>query len=133
MTYKETMTGDFFEAWFQKFLLPTLKTPSVIIMDNARFHRMSRLKELCEEHGHKLLPLSPYSPEYNPIEKTLAHIKKHLRKALPICNTFLEVLTSCSYFKQLYFGILIPYLLGLNDNSVLTTQKILKLWNNGIL
>ena len=99
MTYKETMTSNFFEAWFQKFLLPTLKTPSVIIMDNARFHRMSRLKELCEEHGHKLLPLPPYSPEYNPIEKTWAHIKKYLRKVLPICNTFLEALTSCSCFK----------------------------------
>ena len=33
MTYEETMTSDFFEAWFQKFLLPTLSTPSVIIMD----------------------------------------------------------------------------------------------------
>ncbi|VSQ76558.1 Spn1, transposase Orf2 [Streptococcus pneumoniae] len=26
MTYEETMTSDFFEAWFQKFLLPTLTT-----------------------------------------------------------------------------------------------------------
>ncbi len=92
MTYEETMTSDFFEAWFQKFLLPILSTPSVIIMDNARFHRMSRLEILCEEYGHKLLPLPPYSPEYNPIEKTWAHIKKHLRKVLPNCDTFLEVL-----------------------------------------
>ncbi|VNA76954.1 puttaive FtsX-family transport protein [Streptococcus pneumoniae] len=30
MTYEETMTSDFFEAWFQKFFLPTLTTPSVI-------------------------------------------------------------------------------------------------------
>ena len=43
MTYEETMTSDFFEAWFQKFLLPTLNTPSVIIMDNARFHRIAKL------------------------------------------------------------------------------------------
>ena len=70
MTYQETMTSDFFEAWFQKFLLPTLNTPSVIIMDNARFHRMAKIELLCEEFGHKLLPLPPYSPEYNPIEKT---------------------------------------------------------------
>ena len=70
MTYEETMTSDFFEAWFQKFLLPTLNKPSVIIMDNARFHRMGKLELLCEEFGHKLLPLPPYSPEYNPIEKT---------------------------------------------------------------
>ena len=54
MTYEETMTSDFFEAWFQKFLLPTLNTPSVIIMDNARFHRMGKLELLCEEFGHKL-------------------------------------------------------------------------------
>ena len=66
MTYEETMTSDFFEAWFQKFLLPTLNKPSVIIMNNARFHRMGKLELLCEEFGHKLLPLPPYSPEYNP-------------------------------------------------------------------
>ena len=75
MTYGETMTSDFFEAWFQKLLLPILNTPSVIIMDNTRFHRMGKLELLCEEFEHKPLPLSPYSPEYN---KTGAHIKKHL-------------------------------------------------------
>ena len=99
MTYEETMTSNFFEAWFQKFLLPTLNTPSVIIMDNARFHRMGKLELLCEEFGHKLLPLPPYSPEYNSIEKKWAHIKKHLKKVLPSCSTFFEVLLSCSCFN----------------------------------
>lgn len=99
MTYEETMTSDFFEAWFQKFLLPTLSRPSVIIMDNARFHRMSKLELLCKEYGHKLLPLPPYSPDFNPIEKTWAHIKKHLRKVLSNCDTFLEVLLSYPYFN----------------------------------
>ncbi|KYA48090.1 transposase [Streptococcus pneumoniae] len=74
MTYEETMTSDFFEAWFQKFLLPTLTTPSVIIMDNTRFHRMGKLELLC-------------------------HIKKHLKKVLPSCNTFYEALLSCSCFN----------------------------------
>ena len=82
MTYEETMTSDFFEAWFQKFLLPTLSTPSVIIIDNARFHRMGKLEVLCEEFGNKLLPLPPYLPEYHPIEKTWAYIKKHLEKSI---------------------------------------------------
>ena len=82
MTYEDTMTSKFFEAWFQKFLLPTLNTLSVIIMDNARFHRMGKLELLCEEFGHKLLPLPPYSPEYNPIEKTWAHIKKNLKQSI---------------------------------------------------
>ncbi|SNG17158.1 IS630-Spn1, transposase Orf2 [Streptococcus pneumoniae] len=82
MTYEETMTSDFFEVWFQKFFLPTLTTPSVIIMDNVRFHRMGKLELLCEEFGNKLLPLPPYSPEYNPIEKTWTHIKKYLIKGI---------------------------------------------------
>ncbi|HFI0422102.1 TPA: transposase, partial [Streptococcus suis] len=99
MTYKDTMTSDFFEAWFKTFVLPNLETPCVIIMDNAKFHRMSKLKDLCEEQGHRLLPLPPYSPEYNPIEKTWAQIKKHLRKALPKCDSFLEALLSCSCFS----------------------------------
>ncbi len=59
MTYEEMMTSDFFEVWFQKFFLPTLTTPSVIIMDNARFHRMGKLELLCEEFGHKLYLFLP--------------------------------------------------------------------------
>ena len=99
MTYEETMTSEFLEAWFQKFLLPTLTKPSVIIMDCARFDRMGQLELSCEEFGHKLLPLPPYSPEYNPIEKTWTHIKKHLKKVLPSCSTFFEALLSCSCFN----------------------------------
>ena len=41
MVYKGTMDSGLFEAWFQQFLLEELKEPSVIIMDNARFHTLS--------------------------------------------------------------------------------------------
>ncbi|HGQ5647598.1 TPA: transposase, partial [Streptococcus pneumoniae] len=70
MTYEETMTSDFFEAWFRKFLLLILNTPSIIIMDNARFHRMGKLELLCEEFGHKLLPLL-VSIDYNNLIKII--------------------------------------------------------------
>lgn len=63
MTYEETMSSNFFEAWFQKFILLTVNKPSVIIIDNARFHRTGKLKLLCEEFRHKLLPLLPYTSE----------------------------------------------------------------------
>lgn len=98
MTYESTMTSEFFEAWFKEFLLPNLDSPSLIIMDNARFHRMRQLRILCEDRGHIVLPLQPYSPELNPIEKIWAHIKKHLRKVLSTCNTFLDALLSYSCF-----------------------------------
>ena len=38
MIYKESMTSDFFVEWFKTQLLPALKTPHVIVMDNASFH-----------------------------------------------------------------------------------------------
>ena len=112
MTYEETMTSDFFEAWFQKFLLPTLNKPSVIIMDNARFHRMGKLELLCEEFGHKLLPLPPYSPEYNPIEKTWAHIKSTSKRYCQVSILFLRlfclVLVSIYYTTQMNYMPVVP-------------------------
>ncbi|MDO5652354.1 MAG: transposase [Moraxella sp.] len=63
MTCKDTMISPFFEAWFERCLLPSLTTKSVIIMDNARFHRMKVLQALASKFGHVILPLSPYSPE----------------------------------------------------------------------
>ncbi len=70
MIYEDTMVSAFFKAWFEKILLPALKTKSVIIMDNARFHPIKVLQALAQKFGHTILPLSPYSPELNPIEKT---------------------------------------------------------------
>ena len=107
------MMSDFFEVWFQKFLLLTLNTPSVIIMDNARFHRMGKLELLCEEFGHKLLPLPPYSPEYNPIEKTRAHIKKHLKRYYRVVvlfsRLFCLVLVSINYKTFLEINLTFPF------------------------
>ena len=42
------------------------KPRSVVIMDNATFH--AGVKELTEGTGAKLIYLSAYSPELNPIE-----------------------------------------------------------------
>ena len=101
MTYKEMIMSDCFEACFQKFLLTILNTPPVIIMDNARFHRMGKLELLCEEFGHKLLPLPPYSPEYNPIEKheliSKSTSKRYYQLAIPFTRFFCLVLVSVCY------------------------------------
>ena len=47
MIYKESMTINFFVEWFKTQLLPALKTPHVIVMDNASFHPKNILDELC--------------------------------------------------------------------------------------
>ena len=44
--------------------------------------------------GHKVLPLAPYSPELNPIEKVWANIKRYLRTVLSDYARFDDALLS---------------------------------------
>ena len=76
------MESILFEAWLGQFLWKELKEPSVIIMDNARFHRRAVLREMAQRAGLIILPLPPYSPELSPIEKVWANIKRHLIKEM---------------------------------------------------
>lgn len=65
-------------AYFDN-ILPKLEVSSVVIMDNASFHKGQRLKDLFEKYEHKLMFLPPYSPELNPIENMWGTIKEGLR------------------------------------------------------
>jgi putative transposase len=78
------MNGERFEAWFENSLLKTVEKGKTIIMDRAGFQRKKQLGEACEKHGVNLLYLPPYSPDYNPIEKTWANMKKELRSTAPL-------------------------------------------------
>jgi len=71
---------DNFMFWLEEFLLPSLKEKSVIIMDNASFHKGDDVEELIESKGHKLEYLPPYSPDLNPIERKWSAIKTRFRK-----------------------------------------------------
>jgi transposase len=79
-------------AYF-KNCLPKLKKKSVIIMDNASFHKSQKIKDLFEKHNHKILFLPPYSPELNPIEKMWGTIKQNLRNYYDYTKTLLENLS----------------------------------------
>jgi transposase len=62
--------------WLEHMLLPELDRPSVIVMDNARFHNKDQMKIILENAGHAMLPLPRYSPDFNPIEQSFAILKK---------------------------------------------------------
>jgi transposase len=72
----------FFNEWLEHHLLPTLPAGVTLIMDNARFHKSNRTREIIEQANCYLLFLSPYSPDYNPIEHRWFQLKNAARKIL---------------------------------------------------
>ncbi|MBF9671826.1 hypothetical protein E3V85_00420 [Streptococcus pseudopneumoniae] len=69
-----------------------MKTPRVIIMDNASFDPKNILDELCIQDKHFFLPLPPYSPDLNPIEQAWAILKKKVTDLLREVPTIFECL-----------------------------------------
>lgn len=88
-------TAKLVTIWVRDMLVKELKTPSIVIMDNAPVHNKKHLRSLLKQHGHALLPLPPYSPDLNPIENTFGGMKKR-REGMPIQTTVEELVMSYS-------------------------------------
>lgn len=82
MQYSGTMDAALFEYWFEKWLLPCLEKGTVIVIDNASFHRKKKLYEICKKYEVNLIFLPPYSPELNPIEKYWYVLKQKIKSSL---------------------------------------------------
>ena len=59
---------------------PKLPDRSVVVMDNATFHKQAEMQDALATAGHTLVCLPPYSPDLNPIEKKWAQLKSLRRK-----------------------------------------------------
>jgi transposase len=65
--------------WVKEMLFKSLPPNSILIWDNAAFHKSSELRELIEAAGHTMLFLPAYSPDLNPIEHKWHELKQRLR------------------------------------------------------
>jgi transposase len=71
---------EFLEYQVLPFCNPHPAPNSVIVLDNASIHRSSRIRQLCEAAGVRLEYLPPYSPDYNPIEKSFKQLKGWIKR-----------------------------------------------------
>lgn len=78
--FQTTINTAIFTGWVEQDLIPKLPPLSVVIMDNATFHKGEAMKQSIQKAGHTLLYLPPYSPDLNPIEKKWAHAKAIRRR-----------------------------------------------------
>lgn len=95
LQYDGTMDSRLFETWFEARLMCELPPNSVIVLDNAAFHRKTRLFSIAKKYSHRIIFLPPYSPELNPIENFWAWLKAKLRKVLSNFSTFDDALCYC--------------------------------------
>ncbi len=63
---------EVFNTWIEKIFIPDLPENSVVVMDNATFHKSQKTRDLLEINGHQIEFLPPYSPDLNPIENKWA-------------------------------------------------------------
>ncbi len=81
---EESNTRESFDQYVEYYLLPELKPypqqNSVVVLDNASIHHGGRALDLIKGKGAVVIFLSPYSYDYNPIEKVFAQLKKYLKR-----------------------------------------------------
>ncbi len=65
-----------FHGWVVQCLLPALPSNSVVVMDNASFHKRQDIQEAITQAGHILEYLPSYSPDLNPIENCGRKLKR---------------------------------------------------------
>ena len=91
--YEDTADTNLIYTYFKQ-TLPKLPLNSVVVMDNASYHKSAVIKELFEENNVELMYLPPYSPDLNPIEKIWGNIKKELRNYYNYDQTLFENLSN---------------------------------------
>lgn len=78
--FKENIDRAIFSTWLKEDLIPKLPQNSVVVLDNASFHKGPEIEELFKNTNNHLFYLPPYSPDLNPIEHSWSQAKAILRR-----------------------------------------------------
>ena len=69
-----------FLGYVERVLVPALHRGDVVVFDNLSSHLSPEVFEAIERAGASVLPLPPYSPDFNPIEEMFSKFKEFLRR-----------------------------------------------------
>jgi len=92
MTLDGSMDAAAFEVFVTECLVPKLWPGAVVGIDNLPAHKAEVIIPLIEAVGARVLFLSPYSPEFNPIEHWWSQLKTFLRKFSPTTSEMVDIL-----------------------------------------
>jgi transposase len=77
------INGEWFRAYVEQILSPSLRAGDIVIMDNLGSHKGIHVRRAIRAAGAKLFFLPPYSPDLNPIEQVFSKLKALIRRAQP--------------------------------------------------
>lgn len=78
-TFEGWTDKDAFLIYVKEILVPQLWPGAWVIMDNLSAHKAVEVREAIESAGARVEFLSPYSPDFNPIENCWSKVKEFLR------------------------------------------------------
>lgn len=106
-TFSGSCNADVFNLYLEKILKPELKDDDILILDNASFHRASKIYEIAKSVGCSVMYLPPYSPDFNDIEKhwfSVKHaLKKFIRDGENDLDKIMQIIFDTNSCKQLSF------------------------------
>jgi len=81
MTVEGAVDTPVFDTYVEWLLRPTLRAGDVVVLDNLAAHRASCIERVAGECGARVIWLSPYSPDFSPIEMMWSKIKSAMKAA----------------------------------------------------
>lgn len=94
MTMNDSMDGKAFEVFVEKCLVPELWKGAIVVMDNLSAHKLASIAPMIEAVGASVICLSPYSPDFNPIELWWSQLKSFLRRFSPTTTEMVDKVIS---------------------------------------
>ena len=90
MTLDNSMDSQAFEVFIAQCLVPQLWSGAVVVIDNLPAHKVDSIKPMIEAVGASILCLSPYSPDFNPIELWWSQLKSLLIQFSPTSTKMVD-------------------------------------------
>ena len=94
MIFNGSCNTKLFKTWVEEFLIKELQAGQFVVMDNAAFHRSQKARDLIQSVGCKVIFLPPYSPDFNPIEKFWANMKRWIKAKISEFNKLYDALVT---------------------------------------
>jgi transposase len=92
MTLDGSMDSNAIDVFIEHCLVPQLWAGAVVVMDNLPAHKVAAIEPLIQAAGASILDLSPYSPDFNPIELWWSLLLAFLRQFSPTTSKMVDTL-----------------------------------------